>query len=124
MAKEPKDSAAEPTVHTLSRTKIDRWGRSQYRLNGSNYTTVRFGASFFTGDPPETIGIVGPMSAAAGTSGKKARETMKNIPKHVQKAARKAARDARAAVIAAAMAAAAGEGEEATEETPEEAPAE
>lgn len=42
----------------LELSKVDQHGRSQYRLGTSNKTTVRFGSSFFNGEPPKTIQVV------------------------------------------------------------------
>lgn len=40
---------------TFQLFKVDKHGRSMYRLNGNKNTTVRLGASIFEGAPPATI---------------------------------------------------------------------
>jgi hypothetical protein len=80
---QPATPAAEAMKQlALTRTKIDKWGRSQYRLKNSNATTVRFGASFFNGKPPDsvTIGAVN-IATHVGEKKKLTAEERKALPK-------------------------------------------
>jgi len=86
----------------LTRVKVDKHGRSMYRIEGNKLTTVRFGASFFSADPPAEIEINAEGMAKAQTKEQR-KAAAAAVPKDVAKAARKAAKDARDAVIAAAL---------------------
>jgi hypothetical protein len=96
--------ADENAIQTkeLQRVKIDRHGRSMFRAGGNKLTTVRFGASFFGSEVPETITISAEGMATQLTRAERKAAT-EAVPKEVAKAARKAAKEARDAVIAQAL---------------------
>ena len=97
---------------TYTKVKVDRHGRSMYRIGNSPDTTVRFGASAFAGAPPENIEL----TADGLNTGKVAKvkltaEERKALPKPTlaEKAAkakeRALAMQAKADKLAAALAA-------------------
>ncbi len=95
----------ETKTQEFTRVKVDKHGRSMYRANGNKNTTIRFGASFFTGEPPTSITLSAPNIATQLTKDQR-KAAVAAVPKEVAKAARKAAKEARDAVIAAALKAA------------------
>ena len=92
----------EVMTRELQRVKVDRFGRSMFRVDGNKLTTVRFGASFFGAEVPETI-TVSAQGIATQLTRAQRKEAQSAIPKEVAKAARKAAKEARDAVIKAAL---------------------
>ena len=67
---------------TFSLVKVDKHGRSQYRLDGNKNTTIRFGASIFAGAPPATIEVTADNFAAVKEPKKKlTKEERAALPK-------------------------------------------
>lgn len=82
MAGEQVTSTETPTVVALTRTKIDKHGRSQFRVKGNKLTTVRFGASFFKGAPPAEISITATgVATHSGSKAKLTKEERAALPK-------------------------------------------
>ena len=92
----------EVQTRELQRVKIDKHGRSQFRVAGNKLTTVRFGASFFGQNVPETI-TISAEGIATQLSRAERKAATEAVPKEVAKAARKAAKEARDKVIADAL---------------------
>lgn len=110
----------------LTLFKVDKHGRSMYRVNGNKNTTTRFGASFFKAAPPQTIAIESEdMATVSGPKAKLSKEERAALPKPTpaeklaqakQRQERQAQRVARLEAALAASEAGAGAGEAAGEE--------